>query len=102
MAKVLGFNPQQSYIDMEDTIKLQRSLIEELIRLNEGYEAEVKRLVGEYDKIYELYLMGGELLKNYDPDRFGYPKFVNKDIIRKNQKNEGVQFIDFSKKIENE
>jgi hypothetical protein len=84
------------------TIKLQRSLIEELIRLNEGYEAEVKRLVGEYDKIYELYLMGEQLLKNYDPDRFGYPKFVNKDIIRKNQKNEGVQFIDFSKKIENE
>jgi hypothetical protein len=102
MAKVLGFNPQQSYIDMENTIKLQRSLIEELIRLNEGYEAEVKRLVGEYDKIYELYLMGEELLKNYDPDKFGYPKFVNKDIIRKNQKNEGVQFIDFSKKIENE
>ena len=102
MAKVLGFNPQQSYIDMENTIKLQRSLIEELIKLNEGYEAEVKRLVGEYDKIYELYLMGEELLKNYDPDKFGYPKFVNKDIIRKNQKNEGVQFIDFSKKIENE
>ena len=97
MAKVLGFNPQQSYIDMENTIKLQRSLIEELIRLNEGYEAEVKRLVGEYDKIYELYLMGEELLKNYDPDRFGYPKFVNKDIIRKNQKNEGVEFKDFSK-----
>jgi hypothetical protein len=41
--------------------------------------------------------MGEQLLKNYDPDRFGYPKFVNKDIIRKNQKNEGVQFIDFSK-----
>ena len=102
MAKVLGFNPQQSYIDMENTIKLQRSLIEELIRLNEGYEAEVKRLVGEYDKIYELYLMGEELLKNYDPDKFGYPKFVNKDIIRKNQKNEGVQYIDFSKKVENE
>jgi len=55
MAKVLGFNPQQSYIDMENTIKLQRSLIEELIRLNEGYEAEVKRLVGEYDKLYEKY-----------------------------------------------
>jgi hypothetical protein len=102
MAKVLGFNPQQSYIEMENTIKLQRSLIEELIKLNEGYEAEVKRLVGEYDKIYELYLMGEQLLKNYDPDKFGYPKFVNKDIIRKNQKKEGVQFIDFSKKIENE
>jgi hypothetical protein len=46
--------------------------------------------------------MGEQLLKNYDPDKFGYPKFVNKDIIRKNQKSEGVQFIDFSKKIENE
>jgi hypothetical protein len=55
MAKVLGFNPQQSYIEMEDTIKLQRSLIEELIKLNEGYEEEVKRLVGEYDKLYEKY-----------------------------------------------
>jgi hypothetical protein len=55
MAKVLGFNPQQSYIEMEDTIKLQRSLIEELIKLNEGYEQEVKRLVGEYDKLYEKY-----------------------------------------------
>jgi hypothetical protein len=55
MAKVLGFNPQQSYIEMEDTIKLQRSLIEELVRLNEGYESEVKRLVGEYDKLYEKY-----------------------------------------------
>ena len=55
MAKVLGFNPQQSYIEMADTIKLQKSLIEELVRLNEGYEAEVKRLVGEYDKLYEKY-----------------------------------------------
>jgi len=55
MAQVLGFNPQQSYIEMEDTIKLQRSLIEELVKLNEGYEAEVKRLVGEYDKLYEKY-----------------------------------------------
>jgi hypothetical protein len=103
MAKVLGFNPpKESYVELHDTIRLQRSLIEELIKLNEGYEAEVKRLVVEYDKIYDLYLMGEQLLKNYDPDRFGYPKFVNKDIIRKNQKNEGVQFIDFSKKIENE
>jgi hypothetical protein len=98
MAKVLGFNPpKESYVELHDTIRLQRSLIEELIKLNEGYEAEVKRLVVEYDKIYDLYLMGEELLKNYDPDRFGYPKFVNKDIIRKNQKNEGVEFKDFSK-----
>jgi len=55
MAKVLGFNPQQSYIEMDNTIKLQQSLIEELIKLNEGYEGEVKRLVGEYDKLYEKY-----------------------------------------------
>jgi hypothetical protein len=105
MAKVLGFNPQQSYIEMEDTIKLQRSLIEELVRLNEGYEAEVKRLVGEYDKIYELYLMGEQLLKNYDPDKFGYPKFVNKDIMKKKTNNrniEGIEFIDFSKPKVNE
>ena len=56
MAKVLGFNPpKESYVELHDTIRLQRSLIEELIKLNDGYEAEVKRLVGEYDKLYEKY-----------------------------------------------
>jgi hypothetical protein len=89
MAKVLGFNPQQSYIEMEATITLQRSLIEELIKLNDGYEAEVKRLVGEYDKIYELYLMGEQLLKNYDARKFGYPTPPS------------IEFIDFSKNKQN-
>jgi len=93
MAKVLGFNPQQSYIEMEDTIKLQRSLIEELIKLNEGYEAEVKRLVGEYDKMYEL-------LKYYDPMLFGHSEVVDVDLMKRISNRRaisGVEFIDFSK-----
>lgn len=100
MAKVLGFNPQQSYIDMENTIKLQRSLIEELIKLNEGYEAEVKRLVGEYDIVYENYLNAIAILKQYDPHNFGYSEFLNKDLIKiraSNRNIKGVEFVDFSK-----
>jgi hypothetical protein len=49
MAKVLGFNPTQTndYFELANRVELQQKLIEELIKLNEGYEAEVKRLVGE-------------------------------------------------------
>jgi hypothetical protein len=101
MAKVLGFNPpKESYVELHDTIRLQRSLIEELIKLNEGYEAEVKRLVVEYDKIYELYVAATELLKQYDPSNFGYPKVIDKDIMKRRGSNrniKGIEFIDFSK-----
>jgi hypothetical protein len=56
MATVLGFNPpKESYVELHDTIRLQKGLIEELVKLNAGYEQEVKRLVGEYDKLYEKY-----------------------------------------------
>ena len=56
MATILGFNPpKESYVELHDTIRLQKGLIEELVKLNAGYEQEVKRLVGEYDKLYEKY-----------------------------------------------
>jgi len=100
MAKVLGFNPQQSYIDMENTIKLQRSLIEELVKLNEGYEEEVKRLVGEYDKIYVLYTTIEEILKHYDPMVYGIPKVMDKEFMKKiinRRNNPNIEFIDFNK-----
>jgi hypothetical protein len=77
MAKVLGFNPpNESYVELHDTIRLQRSLIEELIKLNEGYEGEVKRLVGEYDKLYEMYLSVVKELQKVNPNAAGYPKYV--------------------------
>lgn len=57
MAVVLGHNPQQSneYFALTQKVKLQQQLIEELMKLNAGYEEEVKRLVSEYDKLYERY-----------------------------------------------
>jgi uncharacterized coiled-coil protein SlyX len=56
MAKVLGFDKDASKVyELENKVKLQQSLIEELVKLNAGYEQEVKRLVGEYDKLYEKY-----------------------------------------------
>jgi hypothetical protein len=106
MAKVLGFNPpNESYVELHDKIKLQKSLIEELVKLNEGYEEEVKRLVGEYDKIYGLYTAMSELLKHYDPIQFGYPKVEDKDfmkMINARRNNPNIEFIDFSKPIVDE
>jgi uncharacterized coiled-coil protein SlyX len=56
MAKVLGFDKDASKVyELENKITLQQSLIEQLFKLNAGYEEEVKRLVGEYDKLYEKY-----------------------------------------------
>jgi hypothetical protein len=95
MAKVLGFNPTQTndYFELANRVELQQKLIEELIKLNEGYEAEVKRLVGEYDKMYEL-------LKYYDPMLFGYSEAVDADLMKRisnRRGTSGVEFIDFSK-----
>ena len=95
MAKVLGFNPTHTndYFELANKVELQQKLIEELIKLNEGYETEVKRLVGEYDKMYEL-------LKYYDPMLFGYSEVVDKDFMKKISSRRGVpgiEFIDFSK-----
>ena len=56
MAKVLGFDPQNKTIDeLEQKVKLRDKMIEELMKLNESYEIEVKRLVEEYDKLYSKY-----------------------------------------------
>ena len=57
MAVVLGNNPQQSneYFMLVQKVKLQTQLIEDLMKLNMGQEEEIKRLVGEYDKLYEKY-----------------------------------------------
>lgn len=56
MAKVLGFEPENKKVyDLEQKIKMQEGLIEELLKLNQSYEEEVRRLVGEYDKLYIKY-----------------------------------------------
>jgi len=57
MAKVLGFNPQQTsdYFELTQKVRLQQQLIEDLAKLNFGQQEEIKRLVGEYDKLYEKY-----------------------------------------------
>jgi predicted ATPase len=57
MAVVLGHNPTQTndYFELTQKVKLQTQLIDELIKLNQGQEAEITRLVMEYDKLYERY-----------------------------------------------
>jgi hypothetical protein len=102
MAKVLGFNKtgNDDYFELLQRAELQQKLITDLIKLNEAYEAEVKRLVGEYDIVYQNYLDAIAILQKYDPHNFGYPKFLNKDLIKiraSNRNIEGVEFIDFSK-----
>jgi hypothetical protein len=105
MAKVLGFNPTETndYFELAQKVRGLEKLVGELASLNLAYEGEVKRLVSEYDKLYELYSNSEQLLKNYDPHHFGYPKFINEDIMRKKNKNiQGLEFIDFSKPQTNE
>lgn len=57
MATILGNNTQHSseYFALVQKEKLQRQLIEDLMKLNMGQQEEIKRLVGEYDKLYEKY-----------------------------------------------
>jgi hypothetical protein len=100
MAKIIGKDLTSYHNELSNKVELQQKLIEELVKLNEGYEEEVKRLVGEYDKIYGLYTAISELLKHYDPAQFGYPKVVDKDfmkMIASRRNVPGVEFIDFSK-----
>jgi hypothetical protein len=100
MAKIIGKDLTSYHNELSNKVELQQKLIEELVKLNEGYEEEVKRLVGEYDKIYGLYTAMSELLKHYDPTQFGYPKVVDKDfmkMINGRRNNPNVEFIDFSK-----
>jgi hypothetical protein len=107
MAKVLGFNTTETndYFELAQKVRGLEKLVGELSSLNLAYEEEVKRLVGEYDKLYGQYLNVEQLLKQYDPSRFGYPKVVDKDIMKRNNisKNiQGIEFIDFSKPQTNE
>ena len=103
MAKVIGKDLTAYHNQLTDRVDLQQKLIEELVKLNQGQEEEIKRIVGEYDTLYGQYLNCTELLKQYDPQNFGYPKVTDNDIMkRKNKDIKGVEFIDFSKKIENE
>ena len=71
-----------------------------MVKLNEGYELEVKRLVGEYDKIYVLYTTIEEILKHYDPMVYGIPKVMDKEFMKKindRRNNPNIEFMDFSK-----
>ena len=100
MAKVLGFNKtgNDDYFELLQRVELQQKLITELVTLNEGYESEVKRLVGEYDKLYENYIASIKTLQTYNPLSFGFPSYEDKELIVKgNRVVEGIEFIDFSK-----
>lgn len=57
MATIIGHNPErsESYEALHEKVKLQEGLINELSRLNSLYEEEMKRVVEEYDKLYEAY-----------------------------------------------
>jgi phosphopantothenate synthetase len=62
MAKVLGFNPTQTndYFEVNEKAKALEKLVKELVELNQAQDEEMRRIVGEYDKLYEKY----EALKN--------------------------------------
>jgi predicted ATPase len=57
MAKVLGFNPTQSndYFELMEKANALEKLVKELVELNQSQDEEMRRLVGEYDKLYEKY-----------------------------------------------
>lgn len=58
MAKIIGHNPTQTneYVELNEKVKLQQQVIEELVKLNNGYEEEIKRIVNQYDALYEQYM----------------------------------------------
>jgi predicted ATPase len=58
MAKVLGFNPTQSndYFEIAEKATALEKLVKELVELNQSQDEEMRRLVGEYDKLYEKYV----------------------------------------------
>jgi len=57
MAVILGKNPTETkdYFELAQKAKALEKLVGELSSLNIAYEVEVKRLVSEYDKLYEKY-----------------------------------------------
>ena len=58
MAKVLGFNPTQTndYFEVSEKAAALEKLVKELVELNQSQDEEMRRLVGEYDKLYEKYV----------------------------------------------
>lgn len=57
MAKVLGFNPTQTndYFEVSEKAKALEKLVKDLVQLNQSQDEEIRRLVLEYDKLYEQY-----------------------------------------------
>jgi predicted ATPase len=57
MAKILGHNPTQStaYIEVVEKANALEKIVGELVQLNQAQDEEIKRIVGEYDKLYEKY-----------------------------------------------
>jgi predicted ATPase len=65
MAVILGHGNQpclycnqtsnSDYFELTQKARLQQQLIEDLMKLNLGQQEEIKRLVGEYDNLYEKY-----------------------------------------------
>jgi hypothetical protein len=55
MARIIGHDLTAYHNELTDKVALQAKLIEELVKLNENYEVEVKRLVDEYNKLYVKY-----------------------------------------------
>ena len=107
MARVIGKDLTAYHNELTDKVELQQKLIEELVKLNQAQEEEIKRIVGEYDTLYDGYLNCAELLKHYDPQNFGYPKIdsYDKDLMRRkimSRDIKGVEFVDFSKPKTNE
>ena len=93
MATIIGKDLTAYHNQLTDKVELQQKLIEELIKLNQAQEEEIKRIVGEYDKMYEL-------LKYYDPMLFGYSEVVDVDLMKRisnRRGTSGLEFIDFSK-----
>jgi predicted ATPase len=58
MAKVLGFNPTQTndYFELAEKVKVLEKLVKELVQLNQSQDEEMRRIVGEYDTLYEKYV----------------------------------------------
>ena len=85
MAKVLGFNPTEhkTYREAVEKAEQLERLVKELVQLNQAQDEEIRRIIGEYDSLYEKY-----------------------DSIKKKIKTgnniPGIEFIDFTKPNTNE
>lgn len=62
MATIIGHNPTEhkTYREAVEKSQALEKIVKELVELNQSQDAEIRRIVGEYDKLYEKY----ETLKN--------------------------------------